>query len=104
MQLDSTKRTRGWYIMEEADDTYNDHEYSDFTQIVHPTIFLTPKSVNDWMSQICDTVPEEWDFSCNEYEARRLLEMDSGDKYPLYIYVYTPGIWSKQRSGYIVAI
>ncbi len=98
------KHNHGWYIIEEADENYNDHEFSDFTSMVYSDVFLTPKAVNQCMAEISGSVPEGWNFSYNEYNARRLLEMDSGEKYPLYIYVYTPGIWSRQRNGYIVAI
>ena len=104
-KTDSKKpRVKAWIIREEADRVFNDPEFSDFMDIDYPYIFMTPKDLNTWMAAVFKASPEEWDMSYNEFEEYRLLEMEPGDKYELYVYANSNSMWSKQRNGYVVAI
>lgn len=97
-------RVKAWIIREEADNLFNDPDFSDFIDIGYPYIFMSPTELNKWMAKVFEASPDEWEMSYNEFEDWRLLEMEPGDKYELYVYVNTNSIWSRQRNGYVVAI
>lgn len=105
LQTETNKsRVKAWIIREEADIMFNDPDFSDFTDMDYPYIFMSPKDLNTWMAKVFSNTPEEWDMSYNEFEDWRLLAMEPGDKYELYVYANNESIWSKQRNGYVIAI
>jgi hypothetical protein len=100
----SLKQRYSWIIREEPDKLYNDPDYIDFEGYEFPIIFNSVSALNIWLAELADNLPDECNFTYNEYASFRLEEMDAGDTYPLYIYVSTNGIWSKHRCGFVVAI
>lgn len=72
--------------------------------IDYPYIFISPTDLNKWMAKVLYASPDRWYMSYNEFEDWRLLEMEPGDKYKLYVYANTNSIRSKQRNSYVVAI
>jgi hypothetical protein len=103
-QATAIRLAKGWIIREEADRVFNDPEFSDFEEIDYPFVFSTPDELNAWMSAVFEESPEEWEMTYNEFEDWRLLEMEPGDKYELYVYVNNDSMWSKHRQGFVVAI
>ena len=101
---EKTNRVPTWIIVEEPDKIYNDPEFIDFMGTQFPFLFTTIKALNTWLAQLADNLPEEFDFTYNEYTSVRLEEMDPGDKYPLYVYNNILGIWSNHRQGFVVAV
>ncbi len=103
-QTTNQVKVKGWIIREESDRLFNDPDFSDFVDIDYPFVFTTPDALNKWMSAVLEESPEEWDMTYNEFEDWRLLEMEPGDKYELYVYVNHDSTWSKHRQGYVVAV
>jgi len=92
-----------WTIVDEADRLFNDSEFCDFSDIELPLIFTTVSALNVWLAELADTLQDECEFTYNEYLIARLSEMEPGERYPLYTYTNTNGIWTNLRRGFVVA-
>lgn len=101
---EKSNRVPAWIIVEEPYRIYNDPDFTDFTGTQFPFLFTTIHALNTWLAQLADNLPEECDFTYNEYTSVRLEEMDLGDKYPLYVYINIQDVWSNHRQGFVVAV